>query len=227
MKTLVLSIALTTLVSVWWHTRPSQFILGSSVTDLQSRSPAQRHNIRQSAQALHGVILPPGQQLSFNSLIGPRTRERGYVPAPAFMTANTVTSVGGGICQVSSALYGAALQAGLEIVERHAHVAPVDSVPPGLDATVWFGVADLRLHNPYPYPIQIEAHTDNTALTLRLRASTPVASAAITRDHTWRDPQHLVVNVYRGGHPISSDTYVVPTRKTWMDGLDKKLVNPL
>jgi len=210
MKTLLLGMTVTALATTWYLTRPNKYILASSVTDMQGRSKAQQQNIRQAAQALHKEILPPRRELSFNALVGPRTRERGFVPAPAFMTASHVTSVGGGICQVSSALYGAALQAGLAIIERHAHFAPVESVLPGLDATVWFGIADVRLRNPYPWPIQIESEVNSTTLTIRLRAPRPVTLLPITRHESWRDSGHLVVNVYRGNHHISTNTYAVP-----------------
>ncbi|MEN9246208.1 MAG: VanW family protein [Thermostichales cyanobacterium SRBZ-1_bins_19] len=209
MKTLVLLIGCLAVGGLWWQTRPQQ-LLGSSVTSLGERSPAQRHNIEQAARSLHGRILRPGQEISFNALVGPRTRQRGYVAAPAFMTASTVASIGGGICQVSSALYGAALQAGLDILERHPHYTPVASVPPGLDATVWYGQADLRLRNPYPWPLRITTTTDATTLTLRLHGRRAPPLPPLTRRENHRDPQHLVVNVYRGNHQISSDTYTLP-----------------
>ncbi|GAB4211303.1 MAG: hypothetical protein OHK0012_03510 [Synechococcales cyanobacterium] len=192
-----------------WVTRPGQHTLGISSTSLQGRSSAQVHNMVLAAQTLDDRLLPPGETLSFNAVVGPRTRRRGYQLAPAFMTASTVASVGGGICQVSSGLYGAALQAGLEIVERHPHYAPVQSVPPGLDATVWYGLADLKVRNPHPWPVRVRAHIEGTTLRLRVVGNTQGDLATLHRQEEWRDPQHLIVTVYRNQRRLTQDEYVV------------------
>jgi vancomycin resistance protein YoaR len=125
------------------------------------------------------------------------------------MTAETVDSVGGGICQVSSSLYNAALSAGLTIVERHAHYTLVASVPPGLDATVWYGQADLRLQNPYPWPIQLQVDVSQERLIVGIAGKHAVPSASIQREQEWLDPQHLQVSVYQGSQRLSQDRYVV------------------
>lgn len=128
MRGLALSVGLA-LLALWW-TDPTPTTLSRYTTSLQERTPSQLHNIRQAAQSLDGVYIQPRAVFSFNQVVGPRTLERGYLPAPVFMVAETLDSVGGGICQVSSSLYNAALLAGLEVVERHPHYRPVESVPP-------------------------------------------------------------------------------------------------
>ncbi|MNS68573.1 Vancomycin B-type resistance protein VanW [compost metagenome] len=135
--------------------RPFQAELGSYRTSLVDRSETQRHNIRQAAMALDGNVIEPGDTFSFNETVGPRTPDRGYRDAPAYMERDLITSIGGGICQVSSTLYNAAALSGLLIVERHPHFRKVSSVPPGRDATVWYGAADLRFTNTYPHPVKI------------------------------------------------------------------------
>ncbi len=194
---------------IWW-TRPFPVILNQYSTTLQGRTAAQRHNIQLAAHALDGIIIQPHQDLSFNQIVGPRTIARGYQSAPAFMTATTLESVGGGICQVSSTLYSAALATGLDVIERHAHYTVVASVPPGQDATVWYGQADLRLHNPYPWPIQIDTHLLNDRLTLQIRGSRSISPLALQLKQTQLDHHHLQVSVYREDQLISQDTYLFP-----------------
>jgi hypothetical protein len=107
--------ALLALLALWW-TDPTPTTLSQYVTSLQERTPSQLHNIRRAVQSLDGVYIMPATRsqeqaeviFSFNQVVGPRSLERGYVPAPVFMVAETLDSVGGGICQVSSSLYNAA-----------------------------------------------------------------------------------------------------------------------
>lgn len=156
--------ALLALVALLWMNRPFQAELGAYRTSLAERSEAQRQNIWQAARALDGVVIEPGATFSFNEVVGPRTPERGYRQAPAFMERDLVTSVGGGICQVSSTLYNAAVLAGLQVVERHPHFRRVASVPAGRDATVWYGMADLRLANVGARPLRLAARVADEAL---------------------------------------------------------------
>lgn len=194
---------------IFWCSRPAPHLLSRYGTDLEARSRSQRHNIFLSAQALNGIYLQPGESFSFNQKVGPRTQLRGYVPAPAYMSRETVNSVGGGICQVSSTLYNAALLANLTILERHAHFTTVKSVPPGLDATVWYGQADLRLQNPYPWPIYLEADVVGEQFIIQFSGKTALDPVSIQTKQTWLDPGHLQVTVFRGHQAISSDIYAV------------------
>ncbi|GFN23234.1 vancomycin resistance protein [Thermanaeromonas sp. C210] len=123
------------------------------------------HNILLAAQALDGKWLKPGEEISFNELVGPRTVERGYREALVIEAAEFIPGVGGGVCQVSSTLYNAALQAGMTIVERQPHALKVDYVPPGLDATVAYGLIDLRLRNDTPYWYWLKAQVKGNSLT--------------------------------------------------------------
>ncbi len=93
-------------------------------------------NIETAARAINNYLLLPGEIFSFNDAVGPRTAARGYEPAPIIVGNIIVPGLGGGICQVSSTLYNAVLEAELEVVERYPHSLPVGYVPPGRDATV-------------------------------------------------------------------------------------------
>lgn len=93
-------------------------------------------NIRLAAQSLHNYLLAPGEVFSFNGATGPREPERGYKLAPIIVGGTVIPGYGGGVCQVSTTLYNAVLNSGLQIVQRFPHSRPVGYVPPGKDATV-------------------------------------------------------------------------------------------
>lgn len=113
-------------------------------------------NIRLAAEAINGTILFPGETFSFNDKVGQRTAEKGYLPANIYTQDEITTGIGGGICQVSSTLYNAALKANLEIVERNPHIFMVAYVPLGCDATVSYGTEDLKFTNNTNWPVRID-----------------------------------------------------------------------
>lgn len=124
-------------------------------------SEAQRnrsHNIRQAAARINGVVLLPGDVFSYNQTVGPRTLREGFRKAPVIVKGELVPGDGGGVCQVSSTLYMAVLQAGLQILQRSKHAFPIGYAPAGLDATVVYGVLDLRFRNNTDYPVAVIAH---------------------------------------------------------------------
>lgn len=160
------TLALLAIGLLLWLNRPFQEELGFFRTSLIDRTEAQKQNIRQALKSLDGVIIEPGETLSFNNAVGPRTQDRGYQNARAFMEGELITSLGGGICQLSSTVYNAALLAGFRIDERHSHSRIVASVPPGRDATVWYGTADLQVTNTFPYPARISCRISGDTLSV-------------------------------------------------------------
>ena len=136
-------------------------------TDIPTRTDldlARIVNITLAAEAVNGLILQPGETFSFNGVTGRRTRSKGYVDAPAYAEGRVILDVGGGICQVSTTLFNAALLAGLEPVERHNHMFTVSYAAPGRDASVSYGSQDLRLRNPYSIPVQFRVAVKDTVL---------------------------------------------------------------
>ncbi|MGB9661192.1 MAG: VanW family protein [Moorellaceae bacterium] len=140
-------------------------VVSRSTTYFNPDEENRSHNIRLAAQALDGKWLEPGGELSFNQIVGPRTEERGYREALVIESMNFTPGVGGGVCQVSTTLYNAALHAGLTVIERQPHALRVDYAPPGLDATVAYGLIDLRLRNDTPYWYWIKAVVRDETLT--------------------------------------------------------------
>jgi vancomycin resistance protein YoaR len=148
----------------WRHRRED--VLAAMTTDLSQRTAAQRTNILQAAMSLDGTRVPAGSVFSFNATVGPRTTERGYQQALALMEGQRISSVGGGICQVSSTLYGAAKRAGCTIVRRVPHRGKVVSVPPGEDATVWYGGADLQWRPPVDATVRATVRGDKLIVSI-------------------------------------------------------------
>ena len=117
-------------------------------------------NLRLACEALNGIVLLPGEKLSYNNALGERTPERGWKPAGTYVDGETVDTYGGGICQPSSVLYYCALLADLEIVYRACHQYISSYVDPGMDATVFWGGVDFIFANNTDYPIRIEARAN-------------------------------------------------------------------
>lgn len=129
--------------------------IGEYVTYFNSNNKSRSHNISLSAEAMDDYVVFPNETFSFNKVVGERTIEKGYLPAPVIVRGELSEGVGGGICQVSSTLFNAVDRAGLTIVQRYSHSRNVPYVPPGRDATVsWYG-PDFRFQNNYNQPILI------------------------------------------------------------------------
>jgi len=116
-------------------------------------------NIELATKSVNGTILMPGEVFSFNDVVGDRSIERGYQEAGTYVGNKVEPGIGGGICQVSSALYRAAMRANLRSTERTNHSMVVGYMEPGLDATVSYGYLDYKFKNTYDFPIYIEGVT--------------------------------------------------------------------
>lgn len=132
-------------------------------------SSARYQNIRTALHSLNNVVVWPGEMFSFNESTGPRTAERGYLPAPIILQGGFDTDYGGGVCQVASTMFNAALEAGLPIVERHAHTQPVHYVPAGKDATVDYGNLDLKWRNNRKGPLIVKTSLQNGRIYVGLK----------------------------------------------------------
>ena len=130
-------------------------VLGSFDTPYsQDASERDRnHNLEVGSAAVDGLVVMPGETFSFNASVGPRSAEAGYRYATGITSGELVDVLGGGICQVSSTLFGAGFFAGLEIVQARPHSRPSNYVDMGLDSTVVYPTIDLVLRNPYEFPV--------------------------------------------------------------------------
>jgi len=128
-------------------------------------------NLRLLCQSLNGHILQPGEEFSFNGVVGERTKERGYKPAPAYSGNRLVDDYGGGVCQGSTTLYNCVLLADLEVVFRACHGATVGYVPLGLDATVNYLTTDFKFRNNFHFPIQLQAEVSDGYVKMKILGS--------------------------------------------------------
>ena len=162
-------------------------LIASGTSKFLHSIPSRVHNIELAASRINGQLLPPGAIFSFNNALGDVSGSTGFQPAYIIKDGRTVLGDGGGVCQVSTTLFRAALNAGLPIEERHAHSYRVSyyeqDSPPGLDATVFAPSYDLKFKNDTPGYILIQAKTDknNYALTFELYGTTDGRKAEITK----------------------------------------------
>ena len=182
-----------------WVTYPFADTLCSKTFSLADLSAVQKSNIELAARSINGTVLKPGEAFSFNSVVGPRTERRGYRPAPSYLGPENAATLGGGICLVSSALYQLALESGLQIDQRVAHLRTIKTVPAGLDATVWYGQADLRLKNTFGCPVQLTTDWNRDTLTVSLLGRKPAnyTHARIDRIVSRATPTEMVVELLR------------------------------
>lgn len=148
---------------LWTQTSEAEFPLTAGKVE----------NLRVSAKALHGLVIPADEVFSFWRQVGRTTRGRGYTIGRELREGCLVPNRGGGLCQVTGLLYQAALKAGLEIVERHEHsrLVPGSMGERDLDATVFWNYVDLRFRAPFQWRLEVELEA--THLIVRVRADRP------------------------------------------------------
>ncbi|MFI8495240.1 VanW family protein [Peribacillus butanolivorans] len=149
------------------------------------------NNISLATDAINNYVVFPEETFSFNQAVGKRTVNKGYLPARVIVKGEFSEGVGGGICQVSSTLYNAIDNAGLQIIHRYSHTRHVPYVPPGRDATVsWYG-PDFTFKNKYNQPILIRATTQEGTVSISVYSSdminnetrkVPYASSQISKE---------------------------------------------
>ncbi len=118
-------------------------------------------NLRLAASKLDGHVLLPGDEFDFNGVVGPRDEANGYKVATVIAEGELVDGIGGGTCQISGTLHGAAFFAGLGIVERYPHTRPSAYIKMGLDATVVYPTINFKLRNTYSFPVVLHETVKN------------------------------------------------------------------
>ena len=140
-------------------------LLGACTTKFPNSGENRRSNLNLCAERINGHILYPGDVFSYNEVVGERTEEGGFKPAPAYVNGDVKDEIGGGACQISSTLYAATLFAFLETVDRTCHVFPVNYMQPGTDATVTIPLEgksiDFKFRNNKAFPVMIKTFFDN------------------------------------------------------------------
>ncbi|PEE04301.1 VanW family protein [Bacillus pseudomycoides] len=143
-------------------------VIAEYSTPMAGRNGSQSFNVNKSANTLSGAIVAPDETFSFNERVGITDAAHGYRSAAVFLQGKVVQSAGGGVCQVSSTLYGAALRADLGVVARSNHSMPVHYLPLGQDAAVADYGPDLKFKNNTGKYIYIQAFSNGSSITTRI-----------------------------------------------------------
>ncbi|MFU0831938.1 MAG: hypothetical protein ACFWUC_03225 [Oscillospiraceae bacterium] len=139
--------------------------LGSFST-VSKNSENGTYNMTRALLSANGVRVDPGETFSFFGTVGECGKAQGYKPAGAILNGKLVQDYGGGICQASTTIYGAAIRSGMEITERHNHSIPSSYCRIGQDATVSYPYLDFKFTNPTDYPVFLVTSVKNRVLTV-------------------------------------------------------------
>jgi vancomycin resistance protein YoaR len=145
-------------------------VLGSWETRYSAVGPDtdRTYNLKVGADHLNGHILKPHEEFSFNAVVGDRTEKEGYRVAPVISGGELIDGLAGGMCQIASTLHAAAFFAGLEIVSSTPHSRPSAYIPMGLDSTVVYPTTDLKLKNPYDFPVVMHYQVNQGSVKVEL-----------------------------------------------------------
>ena len=136
-------------------------------------------NIELASDALNGTRIEAGETISFNSIVGDTAKDGRYKEATVLDGVSNALAVGGGICEVSTALYLAGLQADMKVIERHPHTVPSDYAPIGLDATVDYGTKDLVLQNTSGSAMVVLSESDGQKVSVTIMGAPRASSESI------------------------------------------------
>ena len=191
-----------------------RFLLASFTTEFSGSNANRIHNITLATRMINGTLLMPGQEFSFNQVVGPCTLAAGFKPALEIVRQEYVPGVGGGVCQVVTTLYNAVLLAGLKPTERRPHSLLVGYVPPGRDATVYYNTIDFKFRNTTNANLMIAARVHENSLTVSIiGGAKPAGAYSLShRIITRLQPETEYVEVWRDGpdgthERISVDQY--------------------
>ncbi|MCC8023173.1 MAG: VanW family protein, partial [Clostridiales bacterium] len=122
-------------------------------------------NLQLSSKSINKSVIQPGGEFSFNGVVGKRTYDKGYKDAIVYSNGTKTTGIAGGICQVSTTIFNAALLANMEITSRSSHSLKVAYVPNGRDAVVNWGSQDFKFRNSLDVPVKIKVTCSGGTLT--------------------------------------------------------------
>lgn len=136
--------------------------IGHFVTHFNPGEVGRTQTVRRAIDLIDGTLLSPGEVFSVNGAVGERTAVRGFGKGHVFVDGKMQVQLGGGMCQVATTLFNAAMLADLGIVERHQHVRTIPYADPGRDATVYWGQKDFKFKNNTDAPVYVSYKTSRT-----------------------------------------------------------------
>ncbi|HMJ55771.1 MAG TPA: VanW family protein [Polyangiaceae bacterium] len=155
-------------------------------------------NIDTAAARLDGVVLLPHELFSFNTAVGPRTVQNGFSRGWEIFKGEMVEGIGGGTCQVASTFHAAAFLGGLDVIERLPHSRPSAYITMGLDATVVYPVVDLKIRNPYDFPVVVHSHVQGNTVAFELFGKERPAHVVFKREIVATRPYSRKVEEKKG-----------------------------
>lgn len=173
--------------------------LGDFETDYSSSIKNRKENIRLAASKFNNIKLNPGDEISFNDVVGEISEKTGFKSATVIVGGEYESGIGGGICQVSTTLYNSLILSDLEITERHNHSRPIHYVDLGTDAAVARGYKDLKFKNNTNNPILILSEANGEKLNFK------VLGNGSDRDYEVKIIPQLLGTVSPGVNTIYSD----------------------
>lgn len=160
-------------------------LIGRGESHFAGSIPNRQFNVGLAASRINGVLIPPGEEFSFVNTVGDISGASGYKQAYVIKSGRTVLDDGGGVCQVSTTIYRAALNTGLPITARTAHAYRVgyyeQGFPPGLDATIFSPSVDLKFKNDTGHHILVQAYVNGTDLTVDLYGTSDGRQVEMTK----------------------------------------------
>ncbi len=172
-------------------------ILATYSTDLNPNNKGRTTNVRLASSTIDGTVLSPDETFSLNDIVGQRTPQRGYKKAIIFKNQKLEPGYGGGVSQVTGTLFNAALEAGLPIVTYRVHSRPVDYIPIGRDATVFWGSFDMKFKNNTGAPVFISYRLKGSELTARLFGKKTGNRVKISVSSQKVGPREINAQLYR------------------------------
>jgi vancomycin resistance protein YoaR len=186
-------------------------LLGKGESNFAGSPAARTNNIKVGAKTFNGLLLKSGEELSFNNLLGTVDDTTGYQPELVIKNNKLIPEFGGGICQVSTTLFRAAMDAGLPILERRSHSLPVKYYnPQGYDAAVYIGSVDLKFKNDTEGTVLIQSKIVGTKLYFEIYGTEDGRKVAIN------GPSQYDIK------PDGSMKAVISRTVTYPDGTEKK-----
>lgn len=159
-------------------------LIGTATTNFRGSPKNRIYNINRAVQDFNGIVIDPGATFSFVDHLGEVDGEHGYLPELVIKNNKTEPEFGGGICQVSTTVFRAALQSGLKITERRNHAYPVQYYKPyGMDATIYIPKPDLKFQNNTPGAILLVPEIEGTLLTFSMYGTRDGRTTAIDGPH--------------------------------------------
>ena len=172
--------------------------IGYFVTRFNPGDEGRTQTVRRAIEIIDGHVLQPGAIFSVNEVVGERTADRGFGMGHVFVDGKMEVQRGGGMCQVATTLFNAAMLADLKIVERKQHVRTIPYAEPGRDATVYWGQKDFKFQNDTDAPLYVSYKTSHSrAIVSLFGKAVPGRKVRLVNRHRQLGERHYTGSFYR------------------------------